>query len=107
MTHRRIKDRDGKVWDVWEVYPEAVERRMSGEHPAVGTAHTPQVERRREYRLRIPAELQQGWLAFQAGKDRRRLVPIPADWSSLDDTALVALLDRAGRVSDGDGDGKA
>jgi hypothetical protein len=30
MTHRKIKDGDGKSWDVWEVYPAVVERRMSG-----------------------------------------------------------------------------
>lgn len=103
MTHRRIKGGDGRVWDVWEVYPAAVERRMSGEFPAVSGERAPEAERRREVRLLIPAELQQGWLAFQAGDDRRRLVPVPIDWTKMDDSALVALLERADRVSDGDG----
>jgi hypothetical protein len=98
------------MWDVWEVYPAAVERRMSGEFPAVkqdgrsakDDGH-PDGERRREVRLLVPSELQQGWLAFQAGSDRRRLVPVPENWSTLDEDALLALLMRADRVSDGDG----
>jgi len=76
---------------------------MSGEHPAVSEGGRPEGERRREVRLRIPAGLQQGWLAFQAGRDRRRFAPIPDKWISLDDQALIALLARADRISDGDG----
>jgi hypothetical protein len=110
MTHRKIKDGDGRLWDVWEVYPAAVERRMSGEVPAVqedGPSGTDDAQahgdRRREVRLLVPVELQQGWLAFQAGNDRRRLVPIPERWSSLDEKTLLTLLARADRVSNGDG----
>lgn len=108
MTHRRIKDGAGRSWDVWEVYPAAVERRMSGEFPAVkgdglsdDDGHST-AERRREVRLLIPAQLQHGWLAFQAGDDRRRFVPVPDGWSTLDEEELVALLMQAERVSDGD-----
>jgi len=103
MTHRRIKDGDGKSWDVWEVYPSVVERRMSGEFPAVKDSRSPETDRRRQVRLLVPAQLEQGWLAFQAGSFRRRLAPIPDNWSALDDDALLALLDRAERIADGDG----
>jgi hypothetical protein len=109
MTHRKIKDDDGRWWDVWEVYPAAVERRMSGEFPAVKQDGHPERdgrpsgERRREVRLLVPAELQHGWLAFQSGTDRRRVVPVPDNWSTLNDDALVRLLEGADRVSDGDG----
>ena len=108
MTHRKIRDEDGRWWDVWEVYPSAVERRMSGEYPSVTGHGDPAIDgrtdggRRREVRLRVPEELQQGWLAFQAGSYRRRLVPVPENWSTLDDEALAGLLERADRV-DGDG----
>lgn len=88
---------------MWEVYPAAVERRMSGEFPAITSDGHARNERRREVRLLVPAELQQGWLAFQTGDDRRRLVPIPENWSTMDEDLLVALLERADRVSDGDG----
>jgi len=52
-------------------------------------------------RVVVPAALQQGWLAFQAGDDRRRLAPIPANWIALDDAALMVLLDSADRLTDG------
>lgn len=101
MTHRKIKDGTGKSWDVWEVYPSAVEQRMSGEHPAVhdGNGGPPE---RREVRIRVPAALEAGWLAFQAGTDRRRLAPIPDQWSTLSDEQLLHLLGRADRLH-GDG----
>lgn len=104
MTHRKIKDEHGTAWDVWEVYPSAVERRMSGGHPAV-TTHDGRKSERREVRVLVPAALQQGWLAFQAGRDRRRLAPIPDNWIALDDDALMALLDRADRLTDGNNNG--
>src|SRR5215212_8267655 len=28
VTHRQIKDRLGKIWDVWQVYPTSTERRL-------------------------------------------------------------------------------
>jgi hypothetical protein len=102
MTHRKIRDADGKSWDVWEVYPSAVERRMSGEYPAA-RREDGSTEERREIKVLVPTALQQGWLAFQSGDDRRRLAPIPNRWIDLDDTALFALLSRADRMSDGDG----
>jgi hypothetical protein len=102
MTHRKIKDGLGTPWDVWEVYPSAVERRMSGEVPAAQRIDGSAGERR-EFKVRVPQALQEGWLAFQSGKERRRLAPIPANWISLDDIALLELLSRAARLTDGDG----
>jgi hypothetical protein len=102
MTHRKIRDPEGKSWDVWEVYPSAVERRMSGEFPAA-KREDGSTDERREIKVVVPTALQQGWLAFQSGDDRRRLAPIPDRWIDLDDLALVALLCRAGRMSEGDG----
>ena len=102
MTHRKIKDGAGRAWDVWEVYPSAVEQRMSGEHPAVSDSDGSAREKR-EVRLRVPSALQDGWLAFQSGKDRRRLTPIPEQWVTLPDEELVRLLARADRLTDGKG----
>jgi hypothetical protein len=101
MTHRKIKDGDGKWWDVWEVYPSAVEQRMSGEQPAVADVDGSKTERR-DFRVVVPSALQQGWLAFQAGNERRRLAPIPDDWIKLNDAALIALLWRADRLAQAD-----
>ena len=91
----------GMAWDVWEVYPSAVEQRMSGEHPAVQDDDG-RPQERREVRIRVPAALEAGWLAFQSGAQRRRLAPIPANWSGLSEEALLLLLARADRL-DGEG----
>jgi hypothetical protein len=101
MTHRKIKDGHGRRWDVWEVYPSAVERRMSGESPAVQNTDGSGAGRR-EVKILVPSALQQGWLAFQAGDDRRRLAPIPLNWTTLDEEALVVLLGRADRLTNSD-----
>lgn len=75
---------------------------MSGETPAVVLPEGGADRRvRKEVRVVVPAELQEGWLAFQNGEERRRLAPIPADWSTLDEAALLALLEKADRISDG------
>jgi hypothetical protein len=74
---------------------------MSGEYPAVQNGHGLPAERR-EVRIRVPSALQDGWLAFQAGMDRRRLAPIPGNWIELSDEQLVALLGSADRLIDGD-----
>ncbi len=87
---------------MWEVYPSAVEQRMSGEYPAVPDGATSTREKR-EVRIRVPSALQDGWLAFQSGKDRRRLTPIPERWVTLGDEELVQLLARADRLTETDG----
>jgi hypothetical protein len=102
MTHRKIKDGVGRAWDVWEVYPSAVEQRMSGEYPAVPNSDSSAPEKR-EVRIRVPSALQNGWLAFQSGTDRRRLTPIPERWVTLTDEELVRLLASANRLTETDG----
>ena len=84
---------------MWEVYPSAVEQRMSGEYPAVPDGDGAAREKR-EVRIRVPSALQAGWLAFQSGKDRRRLTPIPERWVALDEEQLVQLLARADRLTE-------
>ena len=43
---------------------------------------------------------EQGWLLFAAttSHERRRLRPVPPDWITLDETALIHLLDQADRI---------
>ena len=80
MAHRSFRDEGGREWDVWEVVPTAVERRVA----AAVTRPAP-VERRKvkETRVVVPDRLQKGWLAFQSGRERRRLAPIPSDWADM------------------------
>ena len=92
MAHRSFRDDAGREWDVWEVVPTAVERRIGQ-----SAARPPEVERRRvrETRVVVPDRLQKGWLAFQCGWERRRLAPIPTDWDEMTAFELLELLHQA------------
>jgi hypothetical protein len=94
MSHRSFRDEVGRQWEVWEVVPTTVERRMTQPHQ-----RPPAVERRkvRETRVVVPEKLQKGWLAFQSGRERRRLVPIPLEWDEMTTAELVELLHQADR----------
>jgi hypothetical protein len=96
MPHRTFRDEVGREWDVWEVVPTAVERRMAKASP-----RPPTIERRKiqETRVVVPDRLQNGWLAFQSGGERRRLAPIPGEWEDLTATELLDLLNQADRRS--------
>jgi hypothetical protein len=79
MAHRTFTDSDGRRWEAWDVHPANVEPRRTG-------------------RMNLPAELREGWLAFQTGGESRRLAPIPATWPAIADGDLVAMLARAQRI---------
>ena len=94
MAHRVFRDELGREWDVWEVVPTAVERRISK-----ASTRPQAVERRKvkETRVVVPDSLQKGWLAFQSGRERRRLSPIPAEWEEMTSSELIDLLNQADR----------
>ncbi len=76
MAVREFTDRKGVDWQVWDVTP-------SHFHP---------VTRGEDYM----GSLQDGWLVFQSGPDKRRLAaPYPADWATMPLAELEALLKRA------------
>jgi hypothetical protein len=75
MPHRTFVDLLGRQWQVWETRP--------GPRSQVSDA-------RRD-----------GWLTFEAlgtPAEKRRLAPIPAEWSSLAEDGLHVLLTKATRV---------
>jgi hypothetical protein len=94
MPHRTFRDETGRPWDVWEVVPTAVERRISK-----GIPRSPAMERRKvqEVRVVVPDRLQKGWLAFQSGREKRRLAPIPNEWEEMTARELIDLLNQADR----------
>jgi hypothetical protein len=57
----------------------------------------PSADRRQqhEFRLAIPRELREGWLALQGQEQRLRLTPIPDGWVHLTDDELCRLVLRA------------
>lgn len=70
MTLRTFTDAYGTSWDVFEVHPANAERTAS----------------------HVPEAFRAGWLCFQSVDERRRLAPIPPDWTSSDEGTLTAAL---------------
>lgn len=104
MGYRRFEDNDDISWEVWEVHPAVVERRLNADRRSVGR-DTPDRRGEVEIRFPIPRELEGGWLAFQSPSEKRRLAPIPSHWMALSDDELAALCRRARpyRITPSDG----
>jgi len=95
MAHRRVQDETGRLWDGWDTRPTIIDRRGGRERRA-GKRIAGDRRQKSEERVLVEPEFRKGWLAFQSGTEWRRLAPIPDSWESLTDTALLALLHRAG-----------
>lgn len=79
MAVREFTDSRGVEWRVWDVTP----------------AHMHPVTRGEDYM----ADLQDGWLAFESGPEKRRLeAPYPADWIAAPLPVLEELCRRASVV---------
>lgn len=103
MPERTFVDAVGRHWEVWEVCPDVVERRMSGEHAQIpegpkGPGGTERRHGERRAHIRVPEPLRDGWLAFETEGQRRRLAPVPARWRTMTDGELEALLRDARQV---------
>jgi hypothetical protein len=93
MAHRQFTDARHLKWDVWEVEPSHAERRLAERDRRQTPRATP--DRRQvtdAMRVRISTRLTDGWLAFQAKHEKRRLSPVPDGWEQLDDAGLERLL---------------
>jgi hypothetical protein len=105
---RVFVDENGAEWTAFEVrpgltLPEQTERRRAGDR-RVSAAPEPVIERRwrgdrrvatRRLARGIGAALVGGWVAFQAGPQRRRLAPVPDGWQRLSDAELAGLCRQA------------
>jgi len=94
MSYRRFSDVNGSSWEAWEVHPRAVERRVNADRRARPRTE-PDRRRNREFRLVIPVELSDGWLAVQGLSTKVRLAPIPDGWMKLSDRELAELVARS------------
>ena len=91
MEKKTFVDVLGMEWEVWEVYPRLLERRLMHERRAARRGS----EERRHVpvgRPTLPRQILGGWLAFQSRHERRRVLPVPDDWEDLGDRELQALL---------------
>lgn len=100
MAYRRFNDSEGRAWEAWEVHPAVVERRVNTER-RTGSRDTAERRQVGEFRLVIPCELQEGWLALQAQSAKLRVSPIPDGWMHLSDEELRGLVERAASLPQG------
>src|SRR5688572_22539915 len=107
MPYRIFSDSTGTEWQVWDIVPVASERRK-GENTErrVETVVIPFADRRRNARRMIATRrailrgtYAQGWLCFESHQEKRRLSPIPDDWTTCSDERLEAYARRGERVS--------
>lgn len=90
MAHREFTDSERTTWMVWEVYPALADRRTSVGDRRGYMRET--VDRRTAFNPAcVSPEYAHGWLAFQSGLERRRLVPVPPGWEALDESDLERL----------------
>lgn len=69
---REFTDKNGTHWRVWDINPVLHARPAKpGKRPSA----------------RVP----KGWLCFEGGNERRRLIPIPEEWQECDDATLESL----------------
>ncbi|HXD47664.1 MAG TPA: hypothetical protein VN600_02750 [Gemmatimonadaceae bacterium] len=70
---RDVQDARGVRWSVFAVHPSAA---SGGRAP-------------------LREHFRDGWLAFDAGDETRRIAPIPTDWRALSDADLLTLCEQA------------
>ena len=97
MPHREFLDSQSVRWDVWEVVPEAAERRLADDRRHAAREN---IDRRHDHqpRYRVGAQMVDGWLCFECNTEKRRLAPIPTSWVGLDDVDLERLCTSAVRA---------
>ena len=106
MPYRTFEDSAGTEWQVWDVVPRLTERRKDAERRVDITPIAFADRRRDERRLTtahravLRGTYAHGWLCFDNGKDKKRLSPIPDDWTVCDEDTLEAYL-RAGDMVKG------
>ena len=102
MPYRTFEDSTGTEWQVWDVVPRLNERRLTESDRRVDITPIAFADRRRDerrlssaHRAVLRGSYAHGWLCFDNGEAKRRLSPIPDDWTSCDEDTLEAYL-RAG-----------
>ena len=96
MPYRTFVDTLGTEWQVWDIVPRLSERR-TGEtlDRRVDIAPIPFADRRQDSRRLtqtrrsiLRGTFAQGWLCFDSATEKRRLSPIPPDWTTCSDELL-------------------
>jgi|SRR5690349_4651838 len=95
MTHRQYRDEQDVEWQVWDIHPMEVTRRLNGRPNDAAPAGLEPIEATTSAamwtRMAVSGELAGGWLCFESAREKRRLWPIPSGWELLSDMELKAL----------------
>jgi hypothetical protein len=104
MPYRTFQDSSGVEWQVWDVVPRLTERRLVEADRRVDITPIAFADRRRDerrlsnnHRTVLRGAYAHGWLCFDNGEDKKRLSPIPPNWTACDEHSLEAYL----RAADG------
>lgn len=108
MPYRTFQDSTGGEWQVWDVVPRLTERRLIEADRRVEITPIAFADRRRDerrlsnsHRAVLRGSYAHGWLCFDNGTAKKRLSPIPGDWTTCDDHTLEAYLRAADAVKAG------
>jgi hypothetical protein len=103
--YRTFLDGRGRLWEVWMVHPSAIERRRMERRSPVENAVFLIEQRvlgdRRSHvgtRGSVASEYSNGWLCFASNGEKRRLVPVPTNWMSANDSQVAEWCRIAKRV---------
>lgn len=107
MSYRLFEDSTGTEWQVWDIVPRLEERRnLEGSDRRVDIKVIPFADRRRTSRRimntrrsLLRGSYANGWLCFESRKEKRRLSPIPDDWTTCEDETLEGYLHEGQRVA--------
>lgn len=107
MPYRTFTDSGGAHWQVWDIVPRLSERRSDAfTERRVKVVVVPFADRRRDPRRLVDSRravlrgtYAQGWLCFESAGQKRRLSPIPEDWTACSREELEAYVRRGERVS--------
>jgi len=107
MPYRMFEDSAGSEWQVWDIVPYLSERRNGAADRRVATIVIPFADRRRDERrlassmrrMVLSGSYAQGWLCFDNGAEKRRLTPIPSDWTHCAEERLELYLRSSARVA--------
>lgn len=108
MPYRTFVDSTRAEWQVWDIVPRLSERRSA--EPTgrrVATRVISFADRRHDERRRVVdarrsvlrGSYAHGWLCFESELEKRRLSPIPLDWTTCEEDRLDLYKRQAERVS--------
>jgi hypothetical protein len=94
MSLRTFTDSNGQQWEAYDVVPRTEERRRYDRRSAEVKVEPADERRDTDRRVTVGRSehitAKAGWLCFDGHDERRRLTPIPEDWTRCDEAKLEA-----------------